>query len=278
MSKHQFIKHTTINIFSRYYPLALSLLFILSCFTSSAQDFEVAPAKLNYDCEPGQIQTKLMTIRNHATAKQQFLLVISEMKLDSIDPKFAQNSRSCKDWITINPSLFDLNPNESVEVKVIMQVPPGESSTRGAMIHVSATEEQTALGADVQMKSAIKVRPRIGVRVVQSPRSNKKYKGSITNLKEITKTTDTLRVFQVKVSNPGDKMIEGKIHLVLSNLETAKETKQKPKKVSLFPGISKNVELTIPKNTLPGKYSLAAILDYGNNSALEAVQMNIEVK
>lgn len=242
---------------------------------SYGQDFEVAPVKLNYDCEPGQIQTKTMTIRNHANTKQQFVLVISDIKLDSIKSSV---NKSCKDWLTINPSFFDINPNETMEVKVTMQVPPGQYATRGAMIHVSATEEQTALSADKQMKSAIKVKPRIGVKVVQSPRSNTNYKGAITHLKEITQAKDTVRSFEVKVMNTGDKMIDGKIYIVLSNLETAKEIKQKPQKVSLFPGVSKITTLYMPKNVPPGKYSLAAILDYGNNSTLEAVQMNVEVK
>jgi hypothetical protein len=258
-----------------------------SSSVSFAQDFEVAPAKLNYDCEPGQIQTKTITIRNHANQKQQFTLVVADMKLDSIKtpntPKGtaseqSKTAKSCKDWLTVNPSFFDLNPNDKIEVKVIMQVPAGESSTRGALIQISPTEEQTALGADKQMKPAIKVRPRIAVKVVQSPRSNTNYKGSITNLKEITQAKDTARSFQVKVMNTGDKMLDARIYLVLSNLETAKEIKDKPQKISLFPGVSQMITLHFPKNVPSGKYSLAAILDYGNNSSLEAVQMNIEVK
>ena len=249
------------------------LLVFTSISVAHSQDFEVAPVKLNYNCEAGQIQTKTMTIRNHSTQKEQFTLTVADMQLDS-----GKNNKSCKDWITINPSFFDVNPNESMEVKVIMQVPPGQSSTVGAIIHVTATEEQTSIGADRQMKSAVKVRPRIAVKVVQSPRSNTKYKGAISNLKEITQAKDTARSFEVKISNTGDKMLEGKIYLVLSNLETAKEIKAKPKKASLFPGTSKNIILSMPQNVPAGKYSLAAILDYGNNSSLEAVQINIQVK
>ena len=259
-------------------------LTLFACFSYSsvllAQDFEVAPAKLNYDCEAGQIQTKIMTIRNHANDKQQFTLITGDMKIDTVKNSKSppQSLKSCKDWITITPSFFDLNPNEIKEVKVILQVPAGETSTKGAMIYVSATEEQTALGADKQMKSSIKVRPRIAVKVIQSPKSNTNYVGTISDLKEITQKQDTVRSFQVKITNTGDKVLDGKIYLVLSNLETAKEIKERPQKANLFPGLSKNITLLMPKNVPPGKYSLAAILDYGNNSSLEAVQMNIEIK
>lgn len=259
----------------------LGILFFLALQTCylSAQDFEVAPVILNYDCEPGQIQTKVMTIRNHANQKQQFILTISDMRTDSSNLKQGgKNPKSCKDWLSVNPSFFDLNPNEIKEVKVVLQVPPNEMNTRGAMIYVSATEEKTSLAADKQLKTGVRVKPRIGVKVVQSPRSNTNYNAKISDLKEITTTKDSARTFQAKITNSGDKVIDCKILLVLSNLSTAKEIKSKPLKASIFPGNSKTVRLYMPANVPSGKYSLAAILDYGNNSALEAAQMNIEVK
>lgn len=260
-----------------------SALFLFSMFMvlfSSAQDFEVAPTKLDFNCEPGQIQTKVVTIRNHSLVKQQFTLTLGDMQKDStgksttkVDP-----NRSCKDWITINPSFFDLNSNESKEVKIVMQVPPGQNQTRWATIYVQPTEEQTSMTADKAMKTGIRVKPRIGIRVIQSPKSNTNYKADISDLKEITKPKDSLRTFEVKVTNTGDKLIEGKVYLILSDLATAKEIKAKPAKVSVLPDNKRMVKLVMPANIPPGKYSLAAILDYGNGSALEAVQMQIEVK
>lgn len=265
----------------------LGLIPFLTCFfleSSFSQDFEVAPAKLVYDCEPGQIQTKTLTVRNHSTQKQQFSLTLADAQVDTAghtkaDVAKLKKEKSCKDWITINPPFFELNPNESYEAKVMMQVPPGQSSTRWAMLYVSAVEEQTAIGSDKQMKTGLDLKPRIGVRVTQSPKSNMNFKGAISDLKEITQKQDTIRTFNVKISNTGDKILEGKIHLVLSNLETAKEIKAKPIKTgTIYPGNAKKMNLTLPQNVPAGKYSMAAILDFGNNSALEAVQMTIEVK
>jgi len=246
-------------------------------YTSYGQDFEVAPVKMLYDCEPGQIQTKILYIRNHANQKQQFNVSVVDLPADSLGKK-KKVEKSCKDWLTLNPAFFDLNPNEVKEVKVVLQTPPGHSETRWCMIYVSATEEQTSLAADKQMKSGVKVKPRIGVKVIQSPRSNTNWQGAIGGLKEITLATDTVRTFQANISNTGDKVIDGKIYLVLSNLETAKEIKEKPERINVLPGAVKIITLTMPKNVPSGKYSLAAILDYGNNSTLEAVQMNVEVK
>ncbi len=258
--------------------IALTIILASLSLICYSQDFEVAPVKLNYDCEPGEIQTKTLTIRNHDNKRQQFSLTVVAIKFDSSDAKTTQN-KSCKDWTTINPPLFDINPNENIEVKVIMQVPPGEFNTRGALIQVNATEEQNSFNADKQIvKSAIRVSPRISVKVLQSPKSNNNFKGSVSNLKEITQPNDSIRLFEVKISNTGDKLIDAKIYLVASSLETAKEYKEQPITRSLFPGTSEKISIPLPKNLPAGMYSLAAILDYSNNSALEAAQLEIEVK
>ncbi len=263
--------------------LAFLVISIMFQTISSGQDFEVAPVRLNYNCEPGQNQTKTVSVRNYANQKQQFALVVADLVMDSLGNKLRVTdkmkvSNSCKDWLTINPSFFDLNPNESKEIKVVMQVPPGKAESRWAVINVSAVDEQTSMTADKNMKAGIKVKPRIVIRVVQSPSSNINYKAAISNLTETTQPKDTTRSFSVKIANTGEKLIDAKVYLILSNLQTAKEINVKPERISVFPGNIRYVKLLMPANVPSGKYSLAAILDYGNNTTLEAVQMNIEVK
>jgi len=273
------ISYFPITCYKNFFILSLTLF----CSVLHSQDFEVAPVKLIFSCEQGQIASQNMSIKNHANQKQQFNVTISDIKQDSAsiinkpDEKNPTN-KSCKDWLTLSPTFFELNPNESKEVKVVMQVPPGHSETRWAMIYISVTEEQTSMAADKQMKAGLKIKARVGVKVIQSPKSNTNFNATITDLKEITQAKDSVRMFQVKVLNTGDKVIEPKIYLVYSNLETAQEIKAKPVRSALLPGNVKVLKLASPKNIPPGKYSLAAILDYGNNSSLEAVQMNIEVK
>ena len=265
-----FIAKTWLIIFTTF-------IYISSAFS---QDFEVAPTKLEYTCEPGQIQTKTITIRNHSNSKQLFNLIPGYIEKDSLGKASAKINpeHSCTDWITLNPTTFTLNSNESSEVKAIMQVPPGHSETRWCVIYVTPTEEKTSIAADQAMKTGIKVNPRISIRVTQSPKSNTNFKGAISDFKEITTAKDTTRKFQVKISNTGDKIINGRVYLILSDLGTAKEIKAKPIKVNLLPANKKMITLYMPAKVPPGRYSAAAILDYGNNSALEAVQLDIEVK
>jgi len=260
------------------------LLFCLSSYLPAfSQDFEVAPVDLAFTVDPGGIETKKITVRNHSNKTQTFTLTMNDVKRDSLGNKqktaIGNNKRSCAQWMNLNPSFFDLRPNEEKDISVVMQVPSDGFSTRWTMIYVQAAQEQNSVShADKTVAAGIIITPRIGVKVTQSPKSNVNYKANIQNLHEITVPTDTLRSFEVKVNNLGDKIIDGYVSLVLSNLETAQERKLPPSRVSLLPDESRILTLKLPKDVSKAKYALAAILDYGHGTSLEGVQMSIEVK
>ncbi|HYW95913.1 MAG TPA: hypothetical protein VE870_10025, partial [Bacteroidales bacterium] len=60
----------------------INLFFFI--FTSSfGQDFEVAPVLVKFDANPGESQTKTLTIRNHNPEKQKFTLSLTDYVLTS---------------------------------------------------------------------------------------------------------------------------------------------------------------------------------------------------
>ena len=271
------IKRNTLTVIC--FSLLITFLIKTSLF---AQDFEVAPVRMDFAVEPGDMESKTITIRNHSNKTQSFVLTLGDIAKDaegkSLKLPPGTTSRSCANWITVNPSFFELNPNEVMEVEALMQVPASGYSSRWAVIYVKVTREQAASSVDKALATGIIVTPRIAIYVYQSPASNKKYKSVLSNFTEITNSEDSLRTFSVQVDNIGDKRLDSKIYLVISNLETAKERKLEPVKVHLYPDDFRVIELTLPPDIEPGKYSLAAILDYGHRTSLEAVQLQIEIK
>ncbi len=262
--------------------LFLTFVLLISYLVSNAQDFEVAPVVMNFDANPGQIQKKKMTIRNHANIKQTFTFNFGDYEINEEGKKVrmpaGKSKRSCASWITVSPTVLTLNPNEEREVTVLMTVPKNEFSTRWGMIYVQAAKEQEAREVDKQMATGIKVTPRIAVLVSQSPKSNTNYKGKIYGLKDVTTAKDTVKVFNVTVENTGDKIFEANVQLLLGDLATAKERKFTPKKHRVFPGEKRTFTLTLPNDLPKGKYGLAALLNYGHNTAIEGTQMMLEVK
>lgn len=262
--------------------LSFILLFLLNFHIIKAQDFEVAPVIMNFEANPGQIQKKQMTIRNHANIKQSFTFNFGDYEIDEKGKKVRQaagtSKRSCASWITVTPNLVELNPNEERTVTVLMTVPKDGYATKWGMIYVQASTEQNANEIDKQLATGIKVTPRIAVLVSQSPKTNKNYKGKIYGLKEVTTQKDSLKTFNVVVENIGDKIFEGNVQLLLADMATAKETKYKPKKNRVFPGEKRTFVLTLPNDIAPGKYVLAAILNYGHGTPLEGTQLLVEIK
>ncbi|HRX31386.1 MAG: hypothetical protein H6537_09010 [Bacteroidales bacterium] len=250
-------------------------------FWAVSQDFEVAPVKMFFDAEPATSQTKTISVTNHSARRVSYsvgisdFLPTSEGNIQSLPPN--STKRSCANWINVNPSFFELNPGDNIEVQVNMLVPGEEYGSTWCMLYVQPTKEQTTWSADKVLSTGITVTGRIGVQVFQSPKSNQNYSIKISNLKEVTAVSDTLRRFTATIENLGDKVTTCKTFLLASNMQTAEEKQFATQDIVVFPKLSRNIELTMTNDLPTGTYALAAIVDYGPKFPLEGAQIVINV-
>lgn len=258
---------------------------LLLFFANSAlqsQDFEVAPVLVSFDANPGEIQTKTLTIRNHNNSNTKFLMSLSDYRVNIDGSKerlpAGSTDRTMNNWLTINPSLIDLNPNESGEVELILTVPNGGFATRWGMIHVEVAKEQNSSSADKNMEAGVLVVPRIVVLMKQSPRSSSNYKGAVTDLREVTRSGDEFRTFEATIKNQGDNILDAKLFLAVANLETMEENQYAPKRMSIYPEQELKTTLTLTEKLDPGSYAIAFLMDFGHRSAIEGAQMLLEVQ
>jgi hypothetical protein len=263
--------------------LLLSLFVaLLSCGTVQSQDFEVAPVMVKFDANPGEVQRQILTIRNHNPERQKYTFNLNDYVPDENGRKLktepGSTDRSLFNWLNINPAFVELNPNESAEVELILSVPRNGYNTRWGMIGVEVAKEQTASAADKQLRTGVVIVPRIVVLVKQSPRSNQNYSAKISELKEITENGQKRKTFEATISNEGDKVVDANVFLALANLETAEEKQFNKTRFTVYPGQKRKVQLSLPVDPEPGSYALAMLMDYGNNTAIEGVQMLLEVK
>ena len=260
----------------------ITFLAVLFATVIFAQDFEVSPVLMSFNANPGEIQKKQINLINHSTRPQKYNLKISDYVTTKSGEKkmvpLGTNKHSCADWLTLNPSFIELQPNQSASLEVLMTVPKDGFSTKWCMIHVEVAKEQSAFEADKSMAAGVLITPRIVVLVKQTPPSNNNYKATITNLREVTKQGDAFRSFEVTVNNVGENIIDAKVSLALANMETAKEEKFPPVKATVYPDGSRIINLKLPNNLTRGKYALAAILDYGHRQPLGGTQLMIEIK
>lgn len=263
-----------------FFFLTNILLFRLICGFS--QDFEVAPVLVSFDANPGENQTQILTLRNHGNERHKFVLNLVDYIMNEEGAKIAMeagtSSRSLVEWMTVNPSFVELNPNESVAVNLIMTVPKTGFNTSWGMIQVEMAKEQMASQADKQLATGVVIVPRIIVLVKQSPRSNQNFRGTVTGLREVTGEHPEYRSFEAILTNTGDKILDTKVFLALANLETAEEKKFIPLSVSVYPDQRRRVVLSLPEHPEPGEYALAFLMDYGHRSAIEGAQILLTIE
>lgn len=249
---------------------------------SLAQDFEVAPVRLEFDAEPATSQIKTISVKNHSSRKVSYTIALADFLPSSLGEKktLPPNStkRSCANWINVNPSFFELNPGDDIQLQVTMLVPGEEYNSAWCMLYIQPTREQTSWSADKTLGAGIAVTGRIGVQVYQSPRSNSNQSLKISNLVEITNPGEPERKFTATLENLGDKISTCKVFLLASNMITTEEKQFSVQEYEIFPKMSRSIELVLPNDLQPGTYALAAIVDYGPKFPLEGAQIVIEVK
>lgn len=268
------------------YPKILRWSIILSYFFISyalkAQDFEVAPVMLEFAAEPGDNQTKVVNVKNHSNKKASYVVVLADFMPTMAGERkvLPPNStkRSCANWVNINPSFFELNAGEEIQVQVNMLVPNDQYGATWCYLYIQPTQEQSVWSADKTLGAGVVLSSRIAIRIYQTPKSNTNNSLKIGNLVESTKIGDKQRVFTATIENLGDRITKAKVYLLVSNMKTAEEKQFNPVDFETFPKMSRTVDLVLPDELPVGTYSLAAIVDYGSKNALEGTQIIIEVK
>ena len=267
------------NQFSKFLIL-LSLILIGNI--SLAQDFEVAPVKLDFHIEPGENQTKTINVKNHGNQKVTYMVVLADF-IPSSDGKRqimppSTTRRTAANWLNINPSFFELNPGDQMPVQVTMLVPGDEYGAVWCMLYIQPTREQSSWSVDKALGAGVMVTGRIGVVVHQSPNSNTNHSVKVTGLKDDGTDENGKRNFTATIDNLGDKISMCKVHLVVSNIQTNEEKQYPPVEIETFPKMSRTVELSLPTEDLTtGQYAIAVIVDYGPRFALEGAQIVISV-
>ncbi|HBF88476.1 MAG TPA: hypothetical protein DDX39_07535 [Bacteroidales bacterium] len=259
-----------------------ALIMLISTFIF-AQDFEVSPVEIKFEASVGETVIKKVSIRNYSSTRQQFSAVYYDYEIDEngkkVPLKNGETSKhTMKDWINISPSFFELNPNEERIIDVTLSVPHDGTGARWGKIGIQPAVEQTASNVDKTVATGVLVVPRITIWLTQSPKGNSNYSATIKDLVETTTANDTIRKFTALVTNTGGNIIEAKVFLTIANLMSASEKKYPTNTQKIYPGSSKTIELRIPEKLSPGRYVVAAILDYGHRKPLEGTQIIIEQK
>lgn len=259
------------------------LVFILAFTTAFSQQISISPTILPFKLGPGQSESKVIRVTNTSDKKQSFQTTLGDWKRDTAGNHqyFEPNStsRSCASWVTVLPSFFEVQPNETVEILVTIQGPIDPKlfeQVRWAMLFIQGTVEKTDPFVPTKtLSTQIREFYRVGVHIYETPPTLTTSEAKIVSLEPSAGTKPT---YSLTIKNTGSLMLDCKTHLELTNLESGKELKTGDQEFPVFPEGIRSTYFELPANLPKGKYSVLGILDYGDSMPLEAIEKTIEIK
>lgn len=264
-----------------------SIITGIFCFFTSlgvfAQKVGIQPSILEFHVQPGATESQVITISNHSDKKIGFEAYLADWLRDSTGAhqyfKPDTLARSCASWVKLEKNFIEVEPGKSAEFLVRLQGPADPKAfeqMKWAMLFLqSADEQDSADRNNKQFNTQIKELLRVGIHIYQTPPSVTSMSAKAVTLQPVAGEKNAWDFY---MENTGALMLQCKAHLELTNIETGKEFKLDRIEFPVFPDGRRKVRMTIPATVPPGKYSALAILNIGEEAALEAIERTIEVK
>ena len=256
----------------------------LAFFTSTRSDMTIFEPLLNEIKKNKNFEYLLFVHgthleKNYGNTIQSFNATIFDFVFEDgkkVVKKAGSSFRGLSELLSIKPNFFSLNPNESIDLQLILTVNKEDINTHWGYVFIGPTTEQTDIDVDKSLlSSGLIMKPKIDVLITQSPKINQNFKCEIVDFYEIPNEDEKIRTFRTHIKNSGDKVLSPDVHLEFGVYETAELFKFQSFKKTIFPSQSEEFDLSVEKDKLNLKGQLALILDYGHNSQIDGKVIEI---
>ena len=262
-------------------------LFCLSAIFANAQNTSISPSRLYYKTPVGEYKVQEVSITNSSTHNQSFIVSFGDFEASGVNGKSkfmkaGESENSCSQWLSADPSFFELGAGQTKKIKVLLQVPasPDANKVKWASMLVKMANEKG--GKNESEKDAIGMGVtetfQFVIHIFQSPPSVTLKNAQIESFTEITTDKDSTRIVMLRVNNSGEAILDCVSYLEFTNLGSGIEERQKPIAYTLLPGASREVKFAISSSLMDGKYSVLGVVDYGSRENVQAAETEIEIK
>lgn len=263
--------------------LAMGPLSLAQAQTQDDRGIFVNPATIDFTLDRAQSGNAEITIINKVDKKNQFNIYLSDWVRDTLGKHSysapGSQSRSCANWITVDKTFIEMEPNSVAKVSLRLTLPDSNYASnqmRWAMVFIESVQERGDITMTKKTMAGITTNYRVGVHVYQTPAIIKNKDLRMLSFSPRPNSNDS--VYRVVCQNTGDIQIRCKPSLELQNLSDGKKYKVEMNEFPLFPEQKRYVDFVIPVTVPKGKYSAVAALDGGIDIPLEASQKTIEIK
>lgn len=244
----------------------------------------IYPTILNFQLsEPGSVQTQTINITNNSDKRQTIESYFGDWNRQEdgghVYYEGGTQTFSCAQWAQMNTNLLEIDPGESTQLILTLTAPDNAEELekmKWCMLFLqgsSIKEEQE--NNTTTMGTRINEIIRFGIHVYQTPASMSLLSAVAQDLNQ---NEEDPNEFLLDLENNGQVMVKTKSYLELVNINTGAEFRGKIEECPIFPLGKRKVSLQLPAEIPAGKYSLLAIMDYGDPNSLEAIEKIIEIK
>jgi hypothetical protein len=266
--------------------ILITLACLLWCYSNAQQKteqlgIEVKPVTLEFSVTPGSSAARKIFITNALSEKTQFTAYINDWRRDTIgshvfsDP--GKDPRSCALRVSVDKPFFELAPGERQELNVTLLEPLdslSNSQMSWCMLFIETVKEKK-IGGAIGFKTTIANRYRVGVHVYQTPPEVTEKE---IRLLKIESLNDSANRYRLVCQNTGQTQLQCSGYVELFSLQDGSKIRIPSQEFPLFPEQVRYVDFRLPAQIAKGKYTLTGIIDAGNEVALEAGQLTIEIK
>ena len=253
-----------------------SLLFIVATEIASAQvGLSVSPPRVYYSIAAGESGVQRILINNISKEHPLDLAItLGDWEYDEygnnvmFPPDSLENS--CASWLTLPEGTYlTLQPGERREIEVMMNVPrgiPSDNNVQTAMLYVTQmnpVDGVNAQGAD------IRINVRQGIKIYRKGLAGERRALEITDMTFNRESKNIVLAF----NNNGNIWTDGVIKTTIFNRTTGKEVALNDTPFFTMPGNSRKVMIAPGDALDKGDYIATVILDYGDETILEAAEL-----
>jgi len=266
------------------YFLTASLL--LCGFIAAAQNVSLSPSRLYFKASAGETKKQVVHITNNSTTKQSFTASFGDFAAPGTDGKTTlmkpgESEHSISKYLSASPSFFELEPGKSQDIQVIIDLPnlPEANKVKwGTMILKLAKERLEASKDKEGVGMGLVETFQFVVHIFQTPPNVTFKQAEIVSFKESTMAEDTTRMLSIETRNTGEAILDCATYIEYSNLQTGFEQRSKPSAFTILPEGGRLMRFPMPADLPKGKYTVTAVVDIGMKDAVQAAEIDLEVK
>jgi P pilus assembly chaperone PapD len=262
--------------------------FLLASIVAYSQNVSVSPSRFYFNVSPGNYKSQKLRVTNNGTKPQTFTVNFVNFGSSGNKGKTQidtnrTSAHGMADWLSASPSFFELGAGESKEVDILLQLPniPEANSVRWALASVKISKENTGpteKGENVTGMAIVSTFSFL-IHLFQTPPSVTYTEVIVEKFYEDTiNSNDSIRVLVMDTKNIGDAIANCVPYLDMVNLKNGEKRQVKTKGYTILPGGVRQIKFIIPSDLSKGEYNILGIVDYGSETDIAAMELNIKIE